>query len=96
MPERMNAVRLVTVGKPLVEQEIAVPHPGALEVLVRVKAAGIGHSDTHYRAGRSPVGGVPLTLGQEVAGEVDELGPVVTSLDVGDRVCLHQLVTSGK
>ena len=91
----MKAVRLVQPGKPLELFDIPVPAVGAGDVLVRVRAAGICHSDVHYRAGRSPVYPLPLTLGHEVAGEVAELGTGVRRLKVGDRVVLHYLVTCG-
>ncbi len=64
-------------------------------MLVRVKAAGVCHSDAHYRAGVSPVDPLPLTLGHEVAGVVEQAGAEVVTLDVGDRVCLHYMVTCG-
>jgi len=91
----MKAVRLARVGAPLVEQEIPVPVPGHEDVLVRVRAAGICHSDAHYRAGTSPVRTLPLTLGHEVAGIVEAVGPGVKGLAVGERVCLHYNVTCG-
>lgn len=91
----MKAVRLVAVEQPLVMQEVPVPAVGDREVLVRVKAAGICHSDAHYRAGVSPAGPLPLTLGHEVAGIVERVGAQVASLKAGDRVCLHYLVTCG-
>lgn len=91
----MRAVQIVEIGQPLEEREIAVPHVGEQDVLVRVKAAGICHSDAHYRAGSSPVGPLPVTPGHEVAGVVEETGGRVTSVQIGDRVCLHYLVTCG-
>jgi len=91
----MKAVRLVEPGQPVEMQEIAIPQIGAKEVLVRVKAAGVCHSDVHYRAGVSPVHPLPLTLGHEVAGVVEQVGAEVTTLSVGDRVCLHYMVTCG-
>ncbi|MBC7250495.1 MAG: alcohol dehydrogenase catalytic domain-containing protein [Anaerolineae bacterium] len=91
----MKAVRLVEVGRPLEMQEIPRPAVGDKDVLVRVKAAGICHSDAHYRAGTSPAGPLPLTLGHEVAGVVEEVGAQVTNVAVGDRVCLHYLATCG-
>lgn len=72
-----------------------MPRPGRSELLVRVKAAGICHSDAHYRAGKSRVHPLPLTLGHEVAGIVEEMGSGVNSVRVGDRVCLHYLATCG-
>lgn len=91
----MKAVRLVEVGQPLEMEGIPVPPVGPRDVLVRVKAAGICHSDVHYRAGTSPVRDVPVTPGHEVAGVIEEVGADVTSVSPGDRVCLHYLVTCG-
>lgn len=71
------------------------PEPGADDVLVRVEAAGICHSDAHYRAGISRVDPLPRTLGHEVAGTVAAVGTRVTNLKSGDRVCLHYLATCG-
>jgi propanol-preferring alcohol dehydrogenase len=76
-------------------QDVPVPEPGPGAVRVRVRAAGICHSDAHYRAGRSPVHPLPLTLGHEVAGVVDALGPGVSNPRVGERVCLHYNITCG-
>src|SRR5947199_8300748 len=92
----MKAVRLIEPGRRLELQEIPVPTPGIKDVLVRVKAAGICHSDAHYRAGRSRVHPLPLTLGHEVAGEVEAIGSAVTHFHRGDRVCLHYLATCGE
>ena len=64
-------------------------------MLVRVKAAGICHSDAHYRAGTSSVASLPLTLGHEVAGVVEGTGSEVETVRPGDRVCLHYLATCG-
>jgi len=69
-----------------------MPPCGPGDVLVRVRAAGICHSDVHYRAGRSRVEPLPLTLGHEVAGEIAAVGEHVRDLRVGDPVCLHYLV----
>ena len=91
----MKAVRLVHIGRPLEAQEIPVPPIGGGEILVRVRAAGICHSDAHYRAGTSPVRTPPVTPGHEVAGVVERVGPEVTTVKPGDRVALHYLVTCG-
>lgn len=92
----MKAVRLLQPGQELVEQDLPIAPPGASEVLVAVKAAGICHSDAHYRAGRSPVSPLPLTLGHEVAGVVEATGSEVRRLKPGDRVCLHYLLSCGE
>jgi 2-desacetyl-2-hydroxyethyl bacteriochlorophyllide A dehydrogenase len=92
----MKAVRLVQPGRPLELHVIPLPLTGDDDVLVRVKAAGICHSDAHYRAGISRVDPLPLTLGHEVAGVVDAIGRNVKQIGVGERVCLHYMVTCGR
>ena len=91
----MKAIRLTAIGSPLEEQGIEDPPVGAGDVLIRVRAAGICHSDAHYRAGVSPVK-LPLTLGHEVAGVVERIGGEINNFKVGDRVCVHYLVTCGE
>ena len=91
----MKAIRMVEPGKPLELQQIPIPSAGEEDVLVRVRAAGICHSDAHYRAGRSSMGMLPITLGHEVAGEVEWVGAQVTGVKAGDRVCLHYNISCG-
>lgn len=92
----MQAVRLVEVREPLRMQDIPVPAVGDGEVLIRVRAAGICHSDVHYRAGTSPVQPLPRTLGHEVAGVVEQVGERVAAVRVGDRVCVHYVLSCGQ
>jgi NADPH2:quinone reductase len=68
--------------------EHADPEPGAGEVLVRVRAAGINGADIHQRAGRypAPPGSPPDIPGLELAGEVAALGPRTLRFKEGDRV----------
>ncbi|GMV35098.1 MAG: alcohol dehydrogenase [Chloroflexi bacterium] len=91
----MKAVQFIGVNQPLKMREIPIPEIGARDVLVRVKAAGVCHSDAHYRAGISPVHPVPLTLGHEVAGVVERIGVEVGNLNPGGRVCLHYNLSCG-
>lgn len=91
----MKAVRLVEVHHPLQMQDIPVPMIGEGDVLVHVRAAGICHTDVHYRAGTSPVQPLPRTLGHEVAGVVEQVGNQVTIVKVGDRVCAHYVLSCG-
>src|SRR5436309_10381681 len=91
----MQSVRLVQVGKPLEHADIPIPQIDPSDVLVRVAAAGICHSDVHYRAGISKIDDLPLTLGHEIAGRVEEAGRDVTHVSAGDRVCVHYLVHCG-
>ncbi|HEY8847968.1 MAG TPA: alcohol dehydrogenase catalytic domain-containing protein [Thermoanaerobaculia bacterium] len=80
----MRAVRLLRFGAPLVDSEISDRHPGQGEVRVEIRAAGICHSDAHYRAGRGHLT-LPLTLGHEIAGVTDS----------GERVAVHYLLPDG-
>jgi D-arabinose 1-dehydrogenase-like Zn-dependent alcohol dehydrogenase len=91
----MRAVRLSQVGKPLEEAEVAVPEIAASDVLIRVEACGICHSDQHYRAGISRIGLLPVTLGHEIAGRIEKVGADVKQVRPGDRVCVHYLAYCG-
>ena len=91
----MRAIRLVGQKTPVVMQEIDVPRLGREDVLVRVKAAGICHSDAHYRSGVTKTGPLPVTLGHEVAGIVEEVGADVARFKPGDRVAVHYLTSCG-
>src|SRR5947199_4630307 len=91
----MRAVQLVQIGAPLENAEIEVPEIGLSEVLIRVGATGICHSDAHYRAGISKIDNLPVTLGHEVAGRGEKIGSDVTNVAAGDRVCVHYLVHCG-
>src|SRR6266699_2453653 len=91
----MKAVQLVQLGTPLEDAEVSLPDIGASDVLVRVAACGICHSDAHYRAGISTIDPLPLTLGHEVAGRVERVGDDVDYVSPGDRVYVHYLVSCG-
>jgi len=91
----MRAVQLTQVGKSLENTNVPIPQIDPSDVLIRVAAAGICHSDAHYRAGISKINRLPLTLGHEVAGWVEEVGSNVTDVSAGDRVCVHYLVSCG-
>src|SRR6266699_2240724 len=91
----MKAVQLVEIGAPLENAEIPLPEIGPSEVLVRVAACGICHSDAHYRAGISPIDSLPVTLGHEVAGRVETVGREVHHVSPKNRVYVHYLVSCG-
>jgi propanol-preferring alcohol dehydrogenase len=91
----MKAIRLIEIGRPLEKQEIATPEVGSRDVLVRVKAAGICHSDVHFRSGGLSADPLPITLGHEVSGIVEQVGSEVNNIGIDDRVCLHYMVTCG-
>jgi len=92
----MKAIRISAIGEKLTQADVEVPTPAAGEVLVAVKAAGICHSDAHYRSGVGSLAHLPITPGHEVAGVIETVGPDVSNERVGERVCLHYLVTCGE
>ncbi|HEX4445419.1 MAG TPA: alcohol dehydrogenase catalytic domain-containing protein, partial [Polyangiaceae bacterium] len=78
----MKAIRIHEFGPPAViaREDRATPSAGEGEVLVRVMAAGVGPWDALIRSGKSVVSQpLPLTLGSDVSGVVDALGPGVTA-----------------
>lgn len=87
----MKAIRLLRTGANLSEDDAPEPFSGTGEVLIEIRAAGICHTDAHYRKdpGRAKL---PLTLGHEIAGVVVERGVGVDSPSVGDRVAIDYLV----
>lgn len=91
----MHTLQIVEVGEPLTSVEVPDPEPGPGQVVIAVRAAGICRSDVHYRSGTRPPPGLPLIPGHEVAGIVEAVGAGVEDARVGDRVCLHYLVTCG-
>jgi propanol-preferring alcohol dehydrogenase len=82
----MRAVRLTHLASPLIDADILEPSVGGDDVLIDIRAAGICHSDAHYRAGGGSVT-LPLTLGHEIAGVVH---------GTGQRVALHYLHDDGR
>src|SRR5216684_1329010 len=82
----MHAVRLTQLTIPLIDADIPEPSAGSGELLVEIHAAGICHSDAHYRGGGGSVT-LPLTLGHEIAGVVS---------GTNKRVALHYLHEDGR
>ncbi len=62
------------LGEPLELRRVPEPAPAAHELRVRVEAAGLRHSDVHYRSGIASAARRPITPGHEVAGVSDALG----------------------
>ena len=87
MQTTMKAAVVHSFGKPLVIEDVPVPTPGPGEVLVKVKACGVCHTDLHAASGDWPVKPTPPFIpGHEAAGIVAALGPGVTNLKIGDAV----------
>ena len=73
-------------GKPLEIEQVDVAGPNEGEVLVRIVATGVCHTDAFTLSGADPEGIFPAILGHEGGGIVEEVGPGVTSVAVGDHV----------
>jgi NADPH:quinone reductase-like Zn-dependent oxidoreductase len=85
----MMAWRVHEFGPPqtMTFESIPRPNPGPGEVLVKVRAAGVGPWDGWIRSGNSALPQpLPLTLGSDLAGDIEAVGPDVTNLRVGDQV----------
>src|SRR5438046_239011 len=83
---KIRAAVLEQFGQPLVVQEIDLAEPQAGEVLVRLVACGVCHTDLYTASGADPSGYAPTVLGHEGAGVVERVGPGVTSVAPGDHV----------
>jgi alcohol dehydrogenase, propanol-preferring len=87
MTRMMKAAVVHAFGEPLAIEDVPVPTPGPGQVLVRIVASGVCHTDIHAADGDWPVkAALPFIPGHEGAGYVVELGPGVTDLKEGDRV----------
>ena len=83
----MKAALVRELGKPLTIEQVPIPQPGPGEVLVKIMASGVCHTDLHAAVGDWPVKPQPTFIpGHEGAGYVAAVGPGVTSLKEGDPV----------
>ena len=87
MINQVTGVIARSKGSPVELTTILVPDPGKGEVLVRVKACGVCHTDLHYREG-SINNDFPFLLGHEASGIIESVGEDVTSVQPGDFVIL--------
>jgi S-(hydroxymethyl)mycothiol dehydrogenase len=94
MPYEVDGVVATGKGAPVSVQRIVVPDPGPGEVVVRVQACGVCHTDLHYREG-----GIndefPFLLGHEASGIVEVVGAGVTNVAPGDFVILNWRAVCG-
>ncbi len=104
----MHCYCVINHGEPLERVEKPMPQPSGTEVLVRVRAAGVCHTDLHLWEGHYDMGGgkklllsergikPPLTLSHEVAGEVVCGGEAAGALSAGQRVLVHPWIGCGE
>jgi NADPH:quinone reductase-like Zn-dependent oxidoreductase len=85
---QMKAARVLQFGPPSVITSVDLPRPepGTGQLLVHVKAAGVGNWDALVREGKLPNEHLPLTLGYELAGIVEAIGTEVSGFKLGDEV----------
>jgi S-(hydroxymethyl)glutathione dehydrogenase/alcohol dehydrogenase len=83
---KMRAAVLEEFGAPLEVQEVELAEPRSGEVLVRLEACGVCHTDLYTASGADPSGYAPTVLGHEGAGVVESVGPEVGLLAPGDHV----------
>ena len=103
----MHSMQIVEWGKPLEPRERPTPKPQGTEVLVRVEACGVCHSDLHLQEGYFDLGGgnkleleklglkLPHTLGHEIVGEVVAVGPEAAGARIGDKRVVHPWIGCG-
>lgn len=85
----MRAAVLRAIGEPLSVEQVPTPEPGPGEVLVKIAAAGVCHSDIHQKDGSIPPARMPIILGHENAGWVEALGPGASGVSPGDPVVVY-------
>src|ERR1043166_3147394 len=85
---RMKAARVLRFGPPgvIVNDDLPRPEPAAGQLLVRVKAAGVGNWDALIREGKVELQPLPLILGSELSGIVEAMGAEVSGFKLGDEV----------
>ncbi|RCL88843.1 alcohol dehydrogenase catalytic domain-containing protein, partial [Hyphomonas sp.] len=81
----MKAAVMRAPNAPLSIEDVTISKPGPREVLVRLKAVGVCHSDVHFWDGNFPAE-LPVILGHESAGIVEEVGSMVSAVKPGDHV----------
>lgn len=95
MTQTMKAAVLHDLRTPLKIERVPVPEPGHGDLLIKVTACGVCHSDLHAVDGDwTPPPVLPLIPGHEVAGKVAKLGPGVTGFKVGDEVGVPWMYSS--
>ncbi len=81
----MRAAVLHKPGEPLRFEDVPTPKPGPGEILIRVRACGVCHTDLHLAAGEWRLPKLPLILGHEAVGVVEAVGDGATQFRPGDR-----------
>ncbi|MGI9415885.1 MAG: alcohol dehydrogenase [Hyphomicrobiales bacterium] len=102
----MKRQSMVEYGEPLTETDADTPTPEGSEVVVRVSHCGVCHSDIHIHDGHFDLGDgrqldvragreLPFTLGHEIAGTVEAVGPDVTGIELGQHYAVYPWIGCG-
>ena len=83
----MKAAVMYEIDTPLKVEDVTLDDPQDNEILVKLEATGVCHSDLHFMKGDMPQP-VPFVPGHEGAGIVEKVGPCVTTVKPGDHVIL--------
>jgi propanol-preferring alcohol dehydrogenase len=86
IPDSMQAMVFKQAGEPLERMELAVPEPGPHQILIKVLACGVCHTDLHIIDGELEHPKLPLIQGHEIIGLIARLGEAATRYQVGERV----------
>ena len=103
----MKSFKITDYGQPLAEMDDPTPAPSGAEVVVRVTGCGVCHSDVHIWEGYFDLGGgakaplnrahtLPFTLGHEIVGVVEAVGPEATGCAVGDAAVVYPWIGCGE
>ncbi len=92
----MKAALLYGPGQALRVEDVSTPKPLAGEVLVKVRACGICGTDLHVIDGNIKQGRIPMVPGEEICGDVVEVGSGVSRVERGDRVLVNAVVSCGR
>ncbi|MDR7169288.1 S-(hydroxymethyl)mycothiol dehydrogenase [Nocardia kruczakiae] len=95
MSQKVRGVIARSVGAPVEIVDIVIPDPGPHDVVVRVQACGVCHTDLTYREGGIN-DAFPFLLGHEAAGVVETVGDAVTHVEPGDHVVLNWRAVCGQ
>ena len=91
----MRAMVLEKPRQPLVPRDVPKPKPRPGQLLVRVATCAVCRTDLHVVDGELPDPKLPLILGHQIAGRIEEIGGGVKGFSVGDSVRVHTRVVEG-
>ncbi|WP_416898512.1 MAG: alcohol dehydrogenase [Minwuia sp.] len=104
----MKAQQIIEWGEPLQEREYDTPEPQGGEVLIRITSCGVCHSDLHLHEGGFNMGngnfarladmgvGLPMTMGHEIGGVVEAVGPDVEGVEIGKSYVVYPWIGCGE